>query len=53
MQPTFSKFADAVETETAFDVLAVAKRLIAGGKKVIDLTPTNYLDSSRRTTSAR
>ena len=33
----FSHFADSVETESAFDVLAVAKRLIAQGKNVIEL----------------
>ena len=33
----FSHFADSVETESAFDVLAIAKRLIAQGKNVIEL----------------
>lgn len=37
MQPTYSEFASAVETETAFDVLAVAKQLKAAGKDVIEL----------------
>ena len=37
MIPSFSKFATSVETETAFDVLAVAKRLKADGKDVIEL----------------
>jgi aspartate aminotransferase len=35
--PSFSKFASSVGVETAFSVLAVAKRLIAGGKDVIEL----------------
>lgn len=33
----FSRFADGIETESAFDVLAIAKRLIAEGKDVIEL----------------
>src|SRR4051812_13052817 len=33
----FSSFAQSLTTETAFDVLAVAKRLKAGGKDVIEL----------------
>lgn len=37
MSATFSTFASTVEGETAFTVLAVAKRLIAGGKNVIEL----------------
>jgi len=37
MSATFSRFASTVEGETAFTVLAVAKRLIAGGKNVIEL----------------
>lgn len=37
MVPSFSKFAASVETETAFDVLAVAKQLKATGKDVIEL----------------
>ena len=37
MPLSFSNFADSVETETAFDVLAIAKRLIAEGKDVIEL----------------
>jgi aspartate aminotransferase len=35
--PTLSTFAQSLTTETAFDVLAVAKRLKAGGKDVIEL----------------
>jgi aspartate aminotransferase len=35
--PSFSRFASSVDVETAFSVLAVAKRLIAGGKNVIEL----------------
>lgn len=35
--PTPSRFASGVETETAFDVLAVAKRLVREGKRVIEL----------------
>jgi aspartate aminotransferase len=35
--PTFSSFALGLNTETAFDVLAVAKRLKAKGKDVIEL----------------
>lgn len=35
--PTLSHFANSLTTETAFDVLAVAKRLKAGGKDVIEL----------------
>ncbi|MCA9162074.1 MAG: aminotransferase class I/II-fold pyridoxal phosphate-dependent enzyme [Planctomycetales bacterium] len=34
---TFSKFASSVRAETAFEVLAVAKRLRAAGKDVIEL----------------
>jgi len=37
MHTSFSSFADSVETETAFDVLAIAKQLIANGKDVIEL----------------
>jgi len=37
MEPHFSSFANSIETESAFDVLAVAKRLIATGKDVIEL----------------
>ena len=37
MPASFSHFANSVETETAFDVLAIAKRLIADGKDVIEL----------------
>ncbi|MFO0935883.1 MAG: aminotransferase class I/II-fold pyridoxal phosphate-dependent enzyme [Gemmataceae bacterium] len=35
--PTVSPFANSLTTETAFDVLAVAKRLKASGKDVIEL----------------
>src|SRR5262245_4470873 len=35
--PTLSAFARSLTTETAFDVLAVAKKLKAGGKDVIEL----------------
>src|SRR5438874_412270 len=34
---TFSNFARSLTAETAFDVLAVAKRLKAGGKDVVEL----------------
>src|SRR5262245_50709744 len=34
---TFSRFASGLRAETAFDVLAVAKRLKAQGKDVIEL----------------
>ena len=37
MPPRFSDFADAIESESAFDVLAVAKKLQATGKDVIEL----------------
>jgi len=37
MTVPFSKFASSVKAETAFTVLAVAKRLIAAGKDVIEL----------------
>lgn len=37
MEPSYSHFAAAVKPEGAFDVLAVAKRLIANGKDVIEL----------------
>ncbi len=37
MSVTFSQFASSVETETAFDVLAIAKKLKAAGKDVIEL----------------
>jgi aspartate aminotransferase len=37
MPASFSKFASSVTAETAFTVLAVAKRLIAAGKDVIEL----------------
>ena len=35
--PSFSRFASSVGVETAFSVLAVAKRLMAGGKDIIEL----------------
>ncbi|VTR90756.1 aspartate aminotransferase : Aminotransferase, class I and II OS=Planctomyces maris DSM 8797 GN=PM8797T_14147 PE=3 SV=1: Aminotran_1_2 [Gemmata massiliana] len=35
--PTLSSFASGLTTETAFDVLAVARKLMAGGKDVIAL----------------
>jgi aspartate aminotransferase len=35
--PSFSRFASSVGVETAFSVLAVAKRMIAAGKDVIEL----------------
>src|SRR5438309_10659233 len=37
MTTTLSKFAQGLSTETAFDVLAVARRLKAQGKDVIEL----------------
>ena len=37
MEMSFSNFAVSVETETAFDVLAIARQLIADGKDVIEL----------------
>ena len=37
MPPHFSRFAAGVTTETAFDVLAAARRLKAAGKDVIEL----------------
>ncbi len=37
MEPRFSDFAEAVEFEGAFDVLATAKKLVAAGKDVIEL----------------
>src|SRR5688572_11503290 len=37
MPPSFSSFAQGLRAETAFDVLAVARRLKAGGKDVIEL----------------
>ena len=37
MSATYSTFASAVQGETAFTVLAVAKRLLATGKDVIEL----------------
>jgi len=37
MEPKFSDFANSIESESAFDVLAVAKQLVASGKDVIEL----------------
>ncbi len=37
MEPGLSHFAQGLRTETAFDVLALAKRLIARGKQVFEL----------------
>lgn len=37
MPVSYSQFASSVKTESAFDVLAIAKRLIADGKDVIEL----------------
>ena len=37
MAPTFSRFASQVQPETAFTVLAAARRLLAAGKDVIEL----------------
>ncbi len=37
MPARFSQFASAIETETAFDVLAIAKQLKVAGKDVIEL----------------
>ena len=37
MSANFSQFATTVRGETAFTVLALAKRLISQGKKVIEL----------------
>ena len=37
MSATYSTFASTVQGETAFTVLAVAKRLLAAGKDVIEL----------------
>ena len=37
MTISFSSFASSVTVETAFTVLAIAKRLIATGKDVIEL----------------
>ena len=37
MSATFSTFASAVQGETAFTILAVAKRLIASGKNIVEL----------------
>lgn len=56
MSPSFSRFARSVHEETAFTILAVAKRLIAAGKDVIELeigdspfpTPPNALEAGVR-----
>jgi len=37
MAPSYSQFADSVEAESAFTVLAIAKQLAAAGKDVIEL----------------
>ena len=37
MHPAFSDFARGVTTETAFDVLVIAKQLKAEGKRVVEL----------------
>src|SRR5215218_3811856 len=37
LMPAFSKFASSVGVESAFTVLAVAKKLMAAGKDVIEL----------------
>jgi aspartate aminotransferase len=37
MAASFSQFASSVGVESAFSVLAIAKRLIAAGKDVIEL----------------
>lgn len=37
MAPTYSRFMQSCKSENAFDVLAVAKKLSAGGKRVIEL----------------
>lgn len=52
MIPTFSRFASSVETESAFDVLAIARQLQAAGKDVIELeigdSPFRTSDSAIR-----
>ena len=53
MTPSYSTFASAVQPETAFTVLAIAKRLAACGKDVIELeigdspfeTPSNAVEA--------
>ena len=53
MTPSYSTFASAVQPETAFTVLAIAKGLAAGGKDVIELeigdspfeTPSNAVEA--------
>ncbi len=53
MTPSYSAFASAVQPETAFTVLAIAKGLAAGGKDVIELeigdspfeTPSNAVEA--------
>jgi aspartate aminotransferase len=57
--PSFSQFASSVGVETAFSVLAVAKRLMAAGKDVIELeigdspfaTPPAVIDAAVRAIS--
>jgi len=52
--PAFSKFASSVDVESAFTVLAVAKKLMAAGKDVIELeigdspfaTPARAIDAA-------
>src|SRR6185436_17188178 len=52
--PAFSKFAASVDVESAFTVLAVAKKLMAAGKDVIELeigdspfaTPPKAIDTA-------
>ncbi len=54
MAPSYSRFASQVQPETAFTVLAVAKRLAAAGKDVIELeigdspfdSPTQAIDAA-------
>ena len=62
MTVPFSQFARGLSTETAFDVLAVAKRLKAQGKDVIELQigdspfrapPTPSKPASRRSRRGR
>ena len=53
MTPSYSTFASAVQPETAFTVLAIAKRLAAGGKDVIELEIGDSPFETRISTSAR
>ena len=46
MHPAFSDFARGVTTETAFDVLVIAKQLKAEGKKVVELERTTQQNLS-------